>query len=271
MQLRHVSLVGLCLVALVLALPAAAETISGTQGNDVLEGTTANDRIFGWEGNDKLFGLAGNDLLNGGPGRDRISGGPGADRIGVRDQARDVIDCGAGRDRVTADHLDEVRFCEVVLRSPRPSPPRPEPPPPPEPTPPPAPPVAPVTAGAYQGQTQNGNFVFFTVTPNRAITGFRINDLPAPCDGPLQLVGSREWGSASWPIQDDGRFTAEGHWTGSDVDGDAEWTRWDVVLTGYFNNSTSVTGTVIESSELNLQGRHWRCSSGEVRWSASLR
>lgn len=261
-----------CLAALVIALPASAETIDGTPGNDVLRGTAQNDRIFGWEGNDRLFGLGGNDLLNGGPGRDRIFGGPGNDRIGARDNVRDIINCGAGRDRVTADYLDEVRFCEIVLRSPRPSPPAPTPPPAPAPTPPPAPPApAPVMPGEYQGQTQNGNYVFFTVTANRAITGFRVNDLPAPCDGSLQLVGSRDWGSEFWPIQNDGTFTAEGHFSGSDVQGDAEWTRWDARLTGYFNNSTSVTGTVIENSELNYQGRHWRCSSGEVRWSASLR
>jgi Calx-beta domain len=38
--------------------------------------------------------------------------------------------------------------------------------------------AVPVTPGSYQGATQNGNFVVFTLMANRTITGFRVNDLP---------------------------------------------------------------------------------------------
>jgi hypothetical protein len=261
----------LALGALLFALPTLAVNVKGTPGNDVLTGTAKADRLNGGAGNDRLNGMAGPDVLIGGKGRDTLVGGAGNDRLLVRDNERDVVDCGPGRDTVIADRRDAIRRgCEVVLRpaapTPAPAPPAPEPPPSPAP---PAP--VQVTPGEYQGQTQNGNYVFFTVTSSRTITGFRVNDLPAPCDGPLQLIGGRDWGGAVWPIANDGNFTAEGRWTGSDVQGDAEWTSWDAKVTGYFNNPTSVTGTVSENSELNYQGRHWRCSTGEVRWSASLR
>lgn len=258
--------------ALLFALPTLAVNLKGTPGSDVLTGTPKADRLNGGAGNDRLYGMAGPDVLIGGKGRDTLVGAAGDDRLEARDGERDVVDCGAERDTVVADRLDVVRrSCEIVLR---PAAPAPTPPTPPAPTPPspPAPPApSNVTPGEYQGQTQNGNFVFFTVTSSRTVTGFRINDLPAPCDGPLQLIGGRDWGTVIWPIASDGNFTAEGRWTGSQVQGDAEWTSWDAKVTGYFNNPTSVTGAVVENSELNLQGRHWRCSTGEVRWSASLR
>jgi len=41
-----------------------------------------------------------------------VRGGPGDDTI----SARDVIDCGAGLDRVTADLRDRLRRCERVSR-----------------------------------------------------------------------------------------------------------------------------------------------------------
>ena len=255
--------------ALLFAVPALAMNVNGTPGNDVLTGTPSADKITGGEGNDRLLGLGGNDVLTGGKGRDTAVGGAGNDRLQVRDGERDVVNCGQGRDTVVADRLDVVsRSCEVVLR---PVAPAPTPPPPPAPTPPPPPAPPNVTPGEYQGQTQNGNYVFFTVTASRTLAGFRVNDLPAPCDGPLQLVGSRDTGTASWPIASDGTFLGEGSFDGSQVQGDAEFTHWDGKVTGYFNNPTSVTGTIIENTELNYQGRHWRCSTGDVRWSASLR
>ncbi len=256
-------------LALVVAVPAIALNVLGGSGPDVLRGSAQSDWINGKGGNDRLFGLGGNDILTGGPGADYASGGAGNDRLLLRDKARDRAVCGEGRDTVIGDEVDRVGSdCEVVrlIGAPEPSPP-PAPAPPPTPAP---PPVAPVTPGAYRGQTQNGNFVFFTVTANRTITGFRINDLPAPCDGPLRLIGGRDWGSAVWPVAADGSFLATGSWSGSDIQGDAEWTSWDARITGRFNNATTVTGTVIENSELNLNGRHWRCSTGEIRWSAAL-
>ena len=129
----------------------------------------------------------------------------------------------------------------------------------------------PITPGSYQGQTQNGNFVFFTVLSDRRFTGFRVNDVPGTCDGPLTLFGAIDWGQAFFGIDDGGRFVAEDRWTGSDVQGDAEWTSWHGRLTGYFSTPTTVNGTILIEQELNYKGRHYRCTSGEVTWSAALR
>ena len=76
-----------------------------------------NDHINGGAGDDRIYGEAGNDRLTGGSGKDRISGGSGKDDIWTRDDERDVITCGSGRDKVHADPLDKVSSnCEGVRR-----------------------------------------------------------------------------------------------------------------------------------------------------------
>ena len=102
-----------------------ANTIRGRGGDDLILGGGGNDRLFGEAGNDTIDGETGNDLVDGGTGndrlaggdgRDRVKGGAGADRIDVRDGARDTVDCGKGRDRVTADRKDRLKGCERVKR-----------------------------------------------------------------------------------------------------------------------------------------------------------
>jgi Ca2+-binding RTX toxin-like protein len=102
-----------------------ADVLDGDGGNDTLSGGDGRDRLFGGAGNDRLLGGAkgdelhgdtGNDQLFAGTGRDRVWGGAGNDVISARDGSRDVIDCGAGLDRVTADRRDHLRGCERVTR-----------------------------------------------------------------------------------------------------------------------------------------------------------
>jgi hypothetical protein len=102
-----------------------ADVLDGDGGDDGLWGGDGRDRLFGGSGNDRLLGGAKGDELHGdagndqvfpGTGRDRVWGGPGNDAISARDGSRDVIDCGAGLDRVTADRRDHVRGCERVSR-----------------------------------------------------------------------------------------------------------------------------------------------------------
>lgn len=130
--------------------------------------------------------------------------------------------------------------------------------------------AVPVTAGSYKGATQEGNYVFFTVTSSRTLTGFRVNDLPCPCDPYGSLTGGEDFTGDTFTIRADGSFLAQGSWTGSNVQGDLEWTHWDVKITGLFNTATSATGTILINYEINYQGTHFRCSSGEVRWSVTL-
>jgi len=93
------------------------DTIFGGSGNDSVAGGPGNDRLSGGSGKDSLRGDSGNDRINGDSGVDRVSGGSGADVISARDRRRDSVDCGSGRDRVSADRIDRVaRNCDRVTR-----------------------------------------------------------------------------------------------------------------------------------------------------------
>jgi hypothetical protein len=103
---------------------------NGGAGNDDIDDGAGNDLLLGGPGNDRLDGGSNADRLEGGPGDDEILavdsalssippaldtvlGGGGDDVIRAADGFRDVIDCGAGRDRVTFDaDLDEITNCE---------------------------------------------------------------------------------------------------------------------------------------------------------------
>ncbi len=102
-----------------------AVVIRGTGRNDRLRGTARSERIRGRGGDDRLRGGRGPDCLSGGRGndrvtgnggRDRMRGGPGDDRLFAAGSARDVLDCGPGRDVAVVDRHDVTRHCEVVRR-----------------------------------------------------------------------------------------------------------------------------------------------------------
>ncbi len=88
---------------------AAAATLTGTSGDDVLFGTPNDDVIHAGAGNDLVFGLSGDDILCGGPGNDLISGGTGDDLV-VDPEGRTLALGGRGDDRITTgDERDFVR------------------------------------------------------------------------------------------------------------------------------------------------------------------
>jgi Ca2+-binding RTX toxin-like protein len=130
------------------------DTLIGTKDTDKLRGKGGSDRLIGREGTDDILGGGGNDVIRGGPGsdddvlrdwgldggdgadvihggpgddflsdgadraEDRLGGGDGNDGIDAEDSpgARDVIRCGAGKDRAFVDGKDEVRDdCEQVF------------------------------------------------------------------------------------------------------------------------------------------------------------
>jgi hypothetical protein len=129
--------------------------------------------------------------------------------------------------------------------------------------------AVPITAGSYKGATQNGNYVFFTLNPDRTVTGFRVNDLPEACDPGAEITGGIDFGKDLFSVNSTGQLVAEGSWTGSNVQGDVEWTSFYAKITGVFSTPTSISGTIIENDELNYQGQHYRCSSGQITWSAT--
>ena len=110
---------------------AGPSSIDGRDGDDVLTAGAGSETIRGGAGDDRIEGGWGHDTLTGGPGRDVIHGDAtaaqcggngqsctlpfGNDVIDARDGEADTIDCGAGRDTVTADRVDTVAAdCETV-------------------------------------------------------------------------------------------------------------------------------------------------------------
>jgi predicted acyl esterase len=88
----------------------------GTKRKDTLKGTDGGDRLRGGKGKDKIAGKGGDDCLNGGKDKDRVTGGNGDDKVKARDGKRDRVNCGKGKDTVTADRKDRLRGCEKKKR-----------------------------------------------------------------------------------------------------------------------------------------------------------
>lgn len=113
---------------------ACANTKRGTSADDALPGTDKGDKLLGLGGDDGLVGLKGDDCLDGGSGDDFLSGGPGKDKltggkgsntisggtgndtVKAKNRKRDVVNCGKGKDTVTADRVDKLKGCEKVKR-----------------------------------------------------------------------------------------------------------------------------------------------------------
>ena len=132
MRWRVVLLAAAMIAVLAVAGGAAlAAAIDGTRGDDRLRGTNARDQRTGHAGDDVLWGRGSADNLDGDGGRDTIytgpkgesakagvDAGPGNDRIYAfnRPASGDVVNCGFGRDRVTADSRDVLDGCNRVSR-----------------------------------------------------------------------------------------------------------------------------------------------------------
>lgn len=102
-----------------LDLTGLAITGIGNALDNVIVGNGSNNFLFGLGGNDSLFGLAGIDNLNGGLGNDFLNGGTGADimrgELGndtyiVDNFGDQVIDFGAGTDRIVSSVSTSLSF-----------------------------------------------------------------------------------------------------------------------------------------------------------------
>ena len=104
---------------------AGNDDLQGEKGNDALAGGDGNDSLSGGDGHDALLGGGGKDTLDGGGGSDAFLGGPDADVVNAKDDRRDAfIDCGAGKDSLTADAKKDPkgRDCEGAVTPPPPPP-----------------------------------------------------------------------------------------------------------------------------------------------------
>ena len=88
----------------------------GDQADKLTVRGTRPVQISAGRGADVVTTGSGADKVTAGPGSDKVTTGAGKDTVEVRDGERDVVNCGAGRDRVTADGLDVLTSCETVDR-----------------------------------------------------------------------------------------------------------------------------------------------------------
>ncbi|NQD94165.1 cadherin-like domain-containing protein, partial [Pseudomonas sp. CrR25] len=79
---------------------AGNDTLNGGNGHDILYGGAGDDILNGDNGNDSLYGGVGNDTLNGGNGIDLLVGGSGADSL-FGNNDNDVLIGGQGNDTLT--------------------------------------------------------------------------------------------------------------------------------------------------------------------------
>jgi Ca2+-binding RTX toxin-like protein len=76
-----------------------------------VHGGTGDDKLTGSTRGDDLDGGTGSDTIVGGAGSDSISGNAGTDTLNALDGEHDTINCGLGRDVVTADASDTKTRC----------------------------------------------------------------------------------------------------------------------------------------------------------------
>ncbi len=85
-------------------------TDRGTVGNDTMTGTNGNDVMYGGAGNDTINGAGGNDFIEGGSGANIVNGGGGNDTI-VYHPADTLVDGGTGND--TLWFKDDANFVDL--------------------------------------------------------------------------------------------------------------------------------------------------------------
>jgi hypothetical protein len=122
--------------------------------------------------------------------------------------------------------------------------------------------------GSWQGATQEGNYVYFTVTPAGTITQFRTNSLTESCNGGLELSGGVSWGSQEWTIGSDGTVSAGYSGAVPPSSDGVEYTAETWKLTGTFTTAT-MSGTLALSDDITYQGNSYSCS-GSVTFTASF-
>jgi hypothetical protein len=238
-----------------LAAPAVAIGILGTDRSETIRGTPSADRIFARRGNDTVLGLAGADVLAGGAGRDRVDGGRGADLLALVDGERDSASCGPGRDTVVADIEDAVRTdCETVTRAPA--------------LPPPSPPPRTVVPGRYGGKTTQGQDVAFQVSSGGTLSKVRFSAVLLTCQpaGPESLAWPYDSGTREFTVATDGTFTVSEDGTRSIAGSPATYR---VVVAGRFQSGFASGTVAVEARWEDGGGAHACGVSPAVEWTAA--
>jgi Ca2+-binding RTX toxin-like protein len=92
---------------------SVTNTITGTEGNDVLTGDAYSNQIYGLAGNDSIEGGGGQDYMEGGAGDDELAGGTGDYDylLGGADDDTYIFNRGDGQDSIyDEDGVDAIQF-----------------------------------------------------------------------------------------------------------------------------------------------------------------
>ena len=86
-----------------------ANTLNGTNANDVILGRGGDDKVFAKAGDDTVYGQAGNDKLAGGSGDDAMYGNAGDDVLNG-EAGDDSLYGGGGRDILRGSFGDDTLY-----------------------------------------------------------------------------------------------------------------------------------------------------------------
>lgn len=92
-----------------------ANSLNGSDGDDITIGGNLDDILFGLAGDDLIEGDGGNDTLNGGLGDDTLFGGEGADTL-FGGEGADTFSFSPGADGSEIDTINDFDPSEDVIR-----------------------------------------------------------------------------------------------------------------------------------------------------------
>ena len=113
-QSQTVGYAGMEVVDLVLPDGGQTADASAFAGSLHIDAGGGADTITGTDGGDVLNGGPGNDFIDGRGGADTFLGGPGLDLLHARDGVADTGDCGGDDDTLEADAIDAISGCERI-------------------------------------------------------------------------------------------------------------------------------------------------------------
>lgn len=130
--------------------------------------------------------------------------------------------------------------------------------------------AAPVSVGNWQGKTQDGEFIYFTVQPDRSLTLLRANNLSETCSDPnVETLGALDFGPAVIPIAADGTFLIQGSSDVPETNGDLTVNSWTWKVTGTFTSATAMNGTLVFTENDTYKGNPMTCAAN-LTYSAAL-
>lgn len=116
-------------------------------------------------------------------------------------------------------------------------------------------------AGNWQGVTQNGDNIYFSVTSDQKETQIRVNNISEDCGGGEEFQVEPNFGPLWIQIQPDGSYNYSTTWSGSETDGDFTFTSEADTFKGQFATATAMTGTLGLQDQFTYQGTSYNCAT----------